>query len=74
MLLPCQKIELVQAVRNGSRLEQQCYSYEQWLETSESLLNEGFMVFIRPGLWSVLDSKGQVRFIKDDLMKVSDLC
>lgn len=68
------KTRKLYAVRNGARIENDNLTEQEWLFESENLLAEGFMVFIKQGVWSVLDSKGAIRFIKDDLTKGRELC
>lgn len=68
------KTHKLYAVRNGARIENNNLSYDEWLFESEMLLSEGFTVLVKQGLWSVLDSKGEVRFFNDNTSKESELC
>lgn len=68
------KTQKLYAVRNGARIENDNLTEQEWFFESENLLAEGFMVLVKPGVWSVLDSQGKVRFVKDDLSKGRELC
>ncbi len=68
------KTQKLYAVRNGSKIEQQNISYDEWINNSQFLLDNGFMVLVQHGLWSVLDSNGNVRLFKDDETKGCEVC
>lgn len=68
-------MRILYAFRNGAIIENRSLTYTEWLFESENLLAEGFMVLVKPGLWSVLDSNGKIQFVHMDLNKgVNILC
>lgn len=60
------------AKRLGGTVTQLCKDYDQWVEKSQEMLDNGFMVSIgldeNDPMWSVLDSNGQVVFIRESGM------
>ena len=56
------------AKRNSATLECASLTYEQWLAKSSSLLENGFMVLVREGLWATLNQYQGISFVREEDM------
>ena len=54
------------AKRNSATLECASLTYEQWLAQSSSLLENGFMVLVREGLWVTLNQYEEISLVREE--------